>query len=274
MPRNEDEQMLTLAEVCEMQPGDQDNPAWINPGFTATVDRIKERATKRGGTMWVCTLADPDSGATAEMAVFTAPRFHEGDLIEVSGNGMKREEFNGHAKIGTGKGTVIHVLSAAQGARQPSRAQPQPQRAAAPAEEPHTSQAMTGGRTIFGGTVGGSMRLAMDTMRFIYGPDELRDMIKTPAFWGALYELTSDFIRVQLPLEAGHVRPAIKDRVPSDFDEVIPPSDTPASTPRTERPYAQGTGRSDPPKSATKPKPGPDGAAFQHEQNSDEDVPF
>jgi hypothetical protein len=260
MPRN-DEQMLTLAQVCEMQPGDQDNPAWINPGFTATVDTIEQKKTAKGNSMWVCALSDPDNGARAEMALFTAPKFSASDSIEVTGNGMKRDEFKGKAKIGTGKGTVIRTLSGPAPARQAA-----PVTRAAYHDQPgpmaNEAPVPAAARQIYGGTVGGALKIAMETFRYIYTPADLREMIKTPAFHAALYEFTSDLIRIQLPLEAGRVAPAIKTRCT-------------AFNAAKDDDQAQSTGgRSDPPTPATRPQAGPGGSAYAPSSVPDEDCPF
>lgn len=272
-----DEPMLTLAEVCEMQPGDKDNPAWINPGFCATVATITKKPTKTG-SMWVCELTDPDSGAQAKMAVFTAPKFSAGALIEVSGQGMRRDEFRGKCQVKVSQKTEIHTINAAL-ARETGVASknPLPQRQApAPSAEPEPQEnaAPASARPIYGATVGAGINQAMEVFRYIYPPATLAEMIKTPHFWAALHELASDFCRVAIILEAGKVAPAIKARVPADFDEAPRSAATKTPTAAPERPSGSAMGgRSDPPKPATKPQPGPGGSAYTP-ADQDLDPPF
>ena len=132
--------MLSVAEVCEMQPGDEHNATWINPGFIARVGEIQSTNVKKTGKpMHICTLHDTVGSASISMTVFTnKPGFDTGDTIEVSGKGLRRSEFRGLDQVSVGRETEIHVVSAGaapapRAAASAGAAQPR-DRSAAPAE--------------------------------------------------------------------------------------------------------------------------------------------
>lgn len=216
--------MLTLAEVCELQPGDEQNATWINPGTTAYVKSIVPRNSRQGKKMWPCMLHDPDTGAEAEMTLFSTPKFSIGDHIEVSGQGLRRTEYNGKAQISVGKNTSIHILTEARkppfGSYAPPAEKPT-EPTAFPAREPVDAQPM---RTIFGATVGAAINQSMEVFRYIYTPAKLEAALKTPEFWADLHTMASDFCRVALILENGKVAPKIKARVvtPQSVDQPKP----------------------------------------------------
>ena len=106
--------MLSVAQVFEMQAGDDQEAAWINPGFEAVVANIKSTQTKAGKPMHICTLRDTVGSAEISMTVWSkAPGFTEGDRIEVYGKGLRRTEYNGLDQVTLGKETEVHVLGKA-----------------------------------------------------------------------------------------------------------------------------------------------------------------
>lgn len=126
--------MLSVAEVCEMQPGDDQNATWINPGFIAVVAKINHTTAKKTGKpMHICTLQDTTGNATISMTVFRPTiGFDEGDTIEVSGQGLRLTEYNGLLQATLGLKSEVHTLTAA--------AHP-PARSAAPGQARATSRA-------------------------------------------------------------------------------------------------------------------------------------
>jgi hypothetical protein len=106
--------MLTVSEVLELVPGDDQNATWINPGFIGYVKNVTiTNAKKSGKPMHICTLCDPDGSYVLGMTVFTPTiPFAEGDTIEVSGKGLRRTEFNGNAQATPGRETEIRVVQA------------------------------------------------------------------------------------------------------------------------------------------------------------------
>lgn len=198
---NSKEQMLSVAEVCELQAGDADNATWINPGFQGVVRKIDQRNTKAGKKMWPCVIADTTGSATLEVTFFTAPKFGEGDLLEFSGQGLRRTEYNGKPQAAIGQKTEVHVLGKSV------HHEEQVERAA-------TGQPAINGtaQPVIGPTVGMAINNAMETLRHTYGV-EFKAALKTPAFWAEVHELSSDIIRVSRLLEHGKLAEPIRERV-------------------------------------------------------------
>jgi hypothetical protein len=125
--------MLSVAQVLEMVPGDEQNATWINPGFRAVVADIKSTESRNGKPMHICTLRDTTGSAEISLTVWQ-PRvgFDKGDTIEVEGQGLRRTQYNGMAQATMGKATKIHVIGRAvthNGSPQVKRAlgEPDPQ---------------------------------------------------------------------------------------------------------------------------------------------------
>lgn len=113
--------MLSVSQVCDLQPGDEQNASWINPGFSGVVQAITSKKTKAGKNFWPCVIADVNEDrCTIEMSLFTAPKFREGDLIEVFGKGLRRTEYNGNAQATLGRETQIEVTGGRQERREPA----------------------------------------------------------------------------------------------------------------------------------------------------------
>lgn len=108
--------MLSVQQVCALAPGDEQNASWINPGFAGVVNQITKRQSKAGKSFWVCVIGDVNAPDMVEMSLFTAPKFSEGDLIDVHGKGLRRTEYNGKPQVAVGKETQIDV----SGGRQPA----------------------------------------------------------------------------------------------------------------------------------------------------------
>lgn len=105
--------MLSVAQVLALAPGDDKNASWINPGFTAFVSRLEEKTSQKGKKYYPCTLRAVNGEQTIEASFFAAPAFKEGDVVEFSGKGLRRTEYNGNAQVSTGKETAIRVLPGA-----------------------------------------------------------------------------------------------------------------------------------------------------------------
>lgn len=125
--------LMTVGEVLELPVGDSEKAVWID-GFTALVVKIVATETKKRPVreMNICTLVDPndDRGPELGMTIFGPVRFREGDVIEVSGKGLRRTEYDGIQQATPGRDTDIHVLEAAPAGRsraeerQPARREP------------------------------------------------------------------------------------------------------------------------------------------------------
>lgn len=155
--------MLTVAQVLALAPGDKNNASWIDPGFIALVSRIEPKQGKR--PWWACSLSQPDNlDETVELAVFGAPPpFKEGDVVEFSGKGIRREEYNGYQKVAITKDTLIRVLEVRPPARQPAPAQHHQPAAHQPA--PSTAIEPEGGEQILNDQLAKMARLYVKCWR-------------------------------------------------------------------------------------------------------------
>lgn len=121
---------MSLGQVLELPSG-----SWVNDPFEAQVLAIETKNKSAGGKFWVCTLGDSNTSARAEMALFTAPKFAQGDTIEIGGKGIKFEETQYGNKISAGKNAEIHVTHSAAAGR-PAPAQNNSHRPAVPGPAP------------------------------------------------------------------------------------------------------------------------------------------
>ncbi len=246
---------ISLSAVAEL-PDD----TWIDGGFFAVVDSIEDKKTgptskRPNSKFWVVNLSSQTGPETAEWSLFTFPKFAAGDLIEVTGKGIKRkvDSYNGGIKIQAGDKAIITVRGqSAHHAEQVERkATGAPSVSGAPQHVP-------------GQTVGMALKEAIALRaRFAADNETLIAWLQQPEFWAAVHETASDVIRVSRMLEAGKLAPSPKERA-------NPSQPQPAANSRA--PMPAGGGRADPPKSQTKPLPGPGGNVAQDELS--EDVPF
>lgn len=234
---------ISVAEALEIVPN---NDSWINDGVTGVVRDIKASGLSSKRKFWRCTVADTVGSATIGMTVFTPPNFGIGDLIDVTGQGIKRKEYNGEAEIGVGQKTEIHVLGKS------AHHQEQVQRS-----ESHKPSVNGQQQPVNGQTVGMALKEAAAMLAVIgYDADDLRN----PAWWKRLHEIASDVIRVSRMLERGALAAPVKYRetgVEEHRDPEPEPDPEPTPPPRT-------SGRADPP-----PRSNP----VPHDRD-DEDVPF
>lgn len=238
---------ISVAEACEMQPGDEQTPSWINAGVTGTVASITPRETKKGGKMWVCVLRDNTIDATIEFSMFTAPKFTPGDLIDVTGKGLRRTDYNGKPQLSLGKSVEVHKLGrgvdllgkggSTQTAKQTS-GQVSAEDATEPANEPLHPIA---GQTVV---------MAMKEAIALVDPNHFTGTIGSPDYWRAVHAAASDVIRVSRMLERGQLAPSARTRAKANAE-----SDKPAPPPTAPR------------------KPTPP-AAHHITETQEEDVPF
>lgn len=118
---------LTIAEVCQMRDGE-----WINEGVAALVSTIETKtagpkAKNPGKKFWVVTLTATDGPENVELSLFFAPKFREGDLIELTGKGIKFTQNNYGNKLSIGQETEITVVSNATRERSPAPRSSAPQ---------------------------------------------------------------------------------------------------------------------------------------------------
>lgn len=206
---SEDNRPFSLAEVVERQDG------WIDEGLTAVVRSIEQKtAQKTGRKFWVCQLGDTTGSASAEMAVFAPPKFGEGDLIEVTGKGLKFENGQYGPKISLGKTSEVHKVGGSV------HHQDQEDRRAA-----HQPSLNGGTFNVNGQTVGMAIKESISLLTDGLERDEVTELLKQPHFYASIHETASDIIRVALLLEKGKLAKPIRVRTGVDPEEkpVAPP---------------------------------------------------
>lgn len=230
--------LLSVAQVCELQPGDEQNATWINPGFTGVVRKVDQRPTKKGGKIWPCVIADTTGSATIEVTLFTAPKFAVGDQIDICGQGLRRTEYNGNPQAALGKNTEIHVV----GARVAHHEQ---------------AQAPARGEALPDGDFHKAMKRQALLMAhcWVYARKVRSKLIDEASFKDdELGVEPVQKIASGLYIEANR----------AGLASVVPVLGA----------TAPAGGRADPIRFSSKPPPGPDGAAFSNHADEEEDVPF
>ena len=197
---NEDP-MLSVAELSEMPPGDEQSACWINPGLQGVVTRIETIKKKAGGNFWKVTLRDEVGSATLPVTLFTPPKFNEGDLIEISGQGLRLTEYQGKPQVSTGQKTEIHKLG------QSVHHQEQEERRA------EGKPAMNGDPfPVAGQTVGMAVKESLTLHTKNMATEEVNEAVCTGEFWAAIHETASDIIRISLLLEKGKLAKPVRER--------------------------------------------------------------
>jgi len=195
------EKPLSIAEVFELPSGDKDNPSWVGE-FTGVVNRLTPKTSKEGKKYWVCVIGDLTGSAEIEMSVFTAPKFYEGDVIEVTGQGMRRTEYQGKAQVALSqKSQVLKVAASAHHEEQQHR------------RADSRSALNSAAFTVPGPTVGMAINNAIDVLtKNLDTRDAIIERLCEPGFWMAVHETASDIIRLSRLLEAGKLAPSVKER--------------------------------------------------------------
>lgn len=220
---------LTIAEVCQMRDGE-----WVNEGVIARVSTIENKtagpkAKKPGSKFWVVTLVAEDGPENVELSLFFAPKFREGDLIELTGKGIKFTQNNYGNKLSIGQETEITVVSNATRERAPaprssatqddSRGGNSPAGSHEPTETKHSLYIQPpAGVRINGQTVGMAMKESLALLTKDLTPEQVVQRVVQPAFWEAVHEVASDVIRVSLILEAGKLAKPVKERAGDSSD--------------------------------------------------------
>ena len=184
----------------------KDEKAWIGGTFEAVVRRAKRIQPK--GASWhffTCYLHDPQNDHIAIKATSDVDFVSmEGDLVEVSGNGISREQYlkgtdyptkhEGDPEIKMGKNAQVQVIGSG---RAPSESEPARGRDAAPAA--------TGGdgkkakRVPYGPAVGGSLEIASRAISEMDNPPQPG----TSEWAKLLFEVGSDVLRLNEVMEKG-----------------------------------------------------------------------
>lgn len=214
MPRNDEP--TTLAAILEMEPSRGRDKAWIPGRFEAVVKNAKEKRPKRGGpAFYSCELEDPHNNklyieATADVD-FTRL---EGNLVEVSGNGISREEYNGKPQLKMGRNAIVQTIGAGSGRGDSRDRNPPPRtgssRDRAPARDaapPRDTGAADQPERPYGPAIGNALDIAANAIL-------TKDLAEpgTPEFAALLLDIASDVYRVNKHMAAGHFAPKASER--------------------------------------------------------------
>ena len=233
----QDTQPASVAELVELP-----HDSWVNAGFTAVARSIERKISKKTNKpFWVCSMADTTGSAIVELAMFTAPKFGEGDQVDFLGQGIKFKNGQYGPKVSVGDKTEIHVVGkSAHHAEQKGRAD-----AGAPAVNGQPQM-------VLGQTVGMALKESLALVTMAHGGIQDGKPLKDPLFWQDVKQCASNIIRLSRSLEKGHLSPA----------------------PWPTSPKPETSGRVDPPKPAANPQPGPEGSAYDPSGEMDSDIPF
>lgn len=250
--------MLSVAEVLELMPGDEKDATWINPGFRAIVSKIVKAKGKKSPfrPMVICTLVGTNDVGELGMTVFQASvPFNEGDEIEVSGQGLRRTQYNGIEQASPGKGTTFHVITKGD------RGHVEPPAGSRPVDNERHPDPAAGSAARPGDN--SEFHRAMKKMALMYchAKDYAGEINKRSPFTTPEQEQTC----VSTLFIEGARRNLI---------DIAPARGAAPAAEAAKRTDAPASGRADSPKRTEKPQPGPDGSAFQPNADPGEDVPF
>lgn len=261
-------QILSVEQVLEMQPGDE---SWVNGDIRARVIAIENKTGKPPGNkkFWKIELGSDTSGARIFMTVFMAPRFGPGSLIDITGKGIKRSQFNGDDEIKIGNKVEIHLVEAAGNRPPPPQQTPPPartaqddQRGGAPPPREH-QETLPGTETaantfpMEGQTVGMVMKEARELVQYTLGENLTEESLDQPEIYALIWRVASALAKISNKLKKGNLAP-----FPGSASRPAPASaPAPAPTPPPAPPPAAPPPRSNPPPPPRRPV-------------DDEDVPF
>ena len=215
MARERDDEPTSVTEILDMEPSSgKDNKSWIGGPFEAVIKRPKKIEPQgRNYCFFTCNMHDPTNDrmhikATSDVDFVAL----DGEMVEVSGNGISREEWkkgtdyprkgDGVPEIKMGSNASVQVIGSAPKARTESRSDNR-----APARTT-AKVADKAERTPYGPAVGGSIEQANTAILAM--PDHPAP--GTPEFAHLILEVASDFLRVNEYMENGGLAPTAKDR--------------------------------------------------------------
>lgn len=270
---------LSIEQVLEIVPSAE---SWIDDGLIGRVLFIDNSPPTARKKYWKTTLGSDTSGARITMTMFAPPKFSPGCLLEITGAGIKRKEFNGADEVGVGPKVEFHVIDSA-----PPQRQAPPPRQSSPANDarggsysnPPAAAPTPPASTIVdhapapqsfspvpGITVGmvmkESINLVVLAFRGTYGNFTIEHMLSAE-FAKLTKEMESRLIRRSIALQAGKLNPNPWAKPADPAPPPAPPTPPPVSPPpRVETPPPAPPPANQAPKSWT---PGVD---------PDDDIPF
>jgi len=204
----QEEEPTTITDILEMQPSQsREEKAWIGGSFEAVVRRAKKISPQgRNYSFFTCYLHDPQNDHIAIKATADVDfESMEGELVEVSGNGISREQwlkgtdfpnkFEGDPEIKMGKSAQVQVIGSG---RAPSGAQGRTNQSEG-GRDAAAGVGAKGKRVPYGPAVGGSIEIAERAIARIKDAPEPG----TPAWSKLLFEVGSDVLRLNEAMEKG-----------------------------------------------------------------------
>ena len=210
MSKNND--MITVGQILEMEPGDKQNATWINDDFEAVVSDVKPG---NGNAPAQAFLTDPHNDSIAIKASFfnrDLDRF-DGKICHFSGKGMTRTEYKGTQQVTIGDKATVQVVGSAGASKPQEQATGQAPRSSATAS-PEAS------KKIHGETVGMAINRATEIIREHYvtnfEPAQKIKYFGSPDFSRDLWTIASDIVRIARIMEAGKLADTPKHRADPD----------------------------------------------------------
>lgn len=191
-----------------MQPSrgkDFRDKSWIPGPFTCVVKNAREMQGRNGSRFYSAELEDPENPrimieATADID-FTRL---QGDLVEITGSGISREEYQGNAQLKMGRKAEAHVISSkAHRAPTGPPSRPDTRAAGGSSRQPPAASA----ERPYGPAIGNALDLATRCIL-----DANLATPGTPEFVVELLGIASDIMRVNAYMAAGHLAPKAVDR--------------------------------------------------------------
>lgn len=124
---------ITVSQLLAIQPGDRENPSWVNGSFTGKVQYAKGQDGKKPGSG---QLIGGD-GSSIELTIWGHnPNGWNGNQILVSGKGIQRGEYRGKQNVVIGDKAEVKVIGHPADSKTPAPAAKQEtQRSTEPAED-------------------------------------------------------------------------------------------------------------------------------------------
>lgn len=177
---------------------------WINEGIRGSVAEIKTVPKKAGGQFYKVVLRDEQYPNVIAFSAFTAPRFAVGDVLEITGKGIMRGEYNGQPELKVGKDAVIRPVGKSQESVQAAAAVKPTPTASYPSNPPPAGASTPA--LIHGATAGMAINRAVEVM---LATNDKQMFAGDHQTWKRrVYTLALGFVEVSTALETGKDLPS------------------------------------------------------------------
>jgi hypothetical protein len=126
--RQRNDPPITLGQILQLAPGGKENPQWINGVLTVGFTQCRDAQPGSQFAKGEAVIFDPQNPQVALKATFAAyPQVSgfQGQLVQISGNGICYREYRGVPELSCGKGAQLQIVGGLGG--QPAAPQPQAQ---------------------------------------------------------------------------------------------------------------------------------------------------